>query len=62
MILLPVTVYVHVLSLCSCENAKIRECASVCSCSTETGHWYKYRAEAVNSVTLPEVFLPNQLK
>lgn len=35
---------------------------SVWSCSTGTGHWYKYRAEAVNSVTLPDVFLPNQLK
>lgn len=37
-------------------------CVSVCSCSTGTGHWYKYRAEAVNSVTLADVFLPNQLK
>lgn len=50
--------------VCLWENVRIsvRVCVSVWSCSTETGHWHKDRAEAVNSVTLPDVFLPNQLK
>lgn len=54
--------WLYMFLLFVCESIRISVCVSVWSCSTGTGHWYKYRAEAVNSVTLPDVFLPNQLK